>query len=142
MSSSVPAYLQTRLASLFARMQARGLLTPMTVYMRGPIIDPVTNKPVGRGAIPIGTIQVWNNQGGGSQRTAQEGPLTADTEQIYYPLDANSGPLITNDNYGDRWVKLAGNATEYRITNVTLTGPYAFIILQGGGTADAAGNVR
>lgn len=143
MSSAGPSiFLQSKLAAMFARMQALNVTEDMQVFDRIPLLDSVTGKPVGRELRLLGTINVWQTVNSGSEQTGQEGQRQLATCSVYFFYDAAAAALLTADNYIDRWVKLAADNHLWRINGLFINSQYATMTLETGSTADRMGNVR
>lgn len=126
------------------QMAGMGLLEMLTVKARAPLIDPVTQKPVGRPMRAVGAILAWVPGGGGSDAVAQEGQRVTATQEAYYLFSAATAALINDTNYNSVVVVRGnGDPTEWRVRNYTCVGSlYVQLDLEAGGLADQAGNVR
>lgn len=137
---SVPTDLQSRLSSLFNRMTSRGVTEPMDLYM------PQTQNngqgvPIARPRQKIGTITVHVTPGAGTEAVAQEGQRYSVIDQVYFVNDGSG--TLTDANYTELWAILPQRDNAFRrITYCKTEGPYIWAQLEGGATADAAGNIK
>ncbi len=142
-SPSGPATTYPAILALFTRMQAKGLTETITVYERAPLVDSVTNQPVGRALTEIGAFEGWVPEGGGTVIVAQEGQRQSATFQVYYPNTSDVAALLNGENQAMRWVKRGnGDPRVWRIMSYIPTGPYIMLTIESGATTDKAGNVR
>ncbi len=138
--TAVPADLAARMAALVTRMTARGMMEPVAVYGRATVNSPVTGQPAARQRALLGTITGYVATGGGSETPAIEGRRDSQSHMLYFVPDGTG--VLTEANYRERWVVLANRANGYhRVTDMQVVGPYAWALLEYGGTADAAGNL-
>lgn len=138
--TAVPADIQARMTALFARMATRGMSEPVTIYGEQTQYG-AGNKPVARARVALGTIQGYVATGGGNLQLAQEGSRAQLTHTLYFVPDGSG--LLVEANYQQRWAQLTNrSAALHRVTDCQTVGPYAWALLDAGGTTDTAGNVK
>lgn len=136
---SVPADLVQRVGAIFARMTARGMTEPMQIYARTTQTDGSGN-PVARPRTLVGTLTVHVTPGGGADQVAQEGMRASNIDQVYYPNDGSG--ILTDANYPERWIILPTRNNAFRrVIFCKVIGPYYWIQIEEGATADMAGNI-
>lgn len=147
----LPPDLAAYMTSLFNRMFARGLTEPVQVWGTQAGTDAATGAKNKRQRVLLGTVQALVEVGGGMTVQHQEAARTTASKECYFPLNAvcaDTGKplssLLSEAVLPDRWlVRVSTADTRYwTLNSYNSFGPYGYVSMQVGSTADSLGNVR